>query len=95
MKEEEKKQKAFTIKRIYKKGSHTASLRIKGVHLVGQEEDPELALGKFCPRFQDVGKQQGQSSVVIKPENVEFSLAMLFNYKSLLKTENLRVFISI
>jgi hypothetical protein len=76
---------------FHQEGSHAASFLIQGVHLVGQEEDPELALGKFCPRFQDVGKQQSQSSIVIKPENVEFSLAMLFNYKSLVKTENLSV----
>jgi hypothetical protein len=76
---------------FHQEGSHAASFLVQGVHLVGQEEDPELALGKFCPCFQDVGKQQGQSSIVIKPENVEFSLAMLFYYKSLVKTENLSV----
>ncbi len=62
---------------FHQEGSHAAGFLIQGVHLVGQEEDPELALCKFCPRFQDVGKQQGQSSIVIKPENVKLSELLL------------------
>ena len=63
---------------FHQEGSHAAGFLIQGVHLVGKEEDPELALSKFRPCFQDVGKQKGQSTIIIKPKQV---FKKTFNYK--------------
>ena len=47
------------------------------VSLVGEGEDPEVALLELRPGRQDVGKQQGQAAVVVQPPDVKKAFSLL------------------
>lgn len=61
-----------TLLHSYQQGRHASGFLVQGVHLVGQEEDPELALLELGSCLENVGQQQRQTAIIVKPKTIHF-----------------------
>jgi hypothetical protein len=56
--------------KLGQQGSHVSGLPVQLVLLVGQGEDPQLAVAELLPGGEDVGQQQSEASIIVQPPDV-------------------------
>jgi len=69
--------------------SHTPSLLLQVHLLVGEDKDPQLALGEHGTRVDDEREEEGQAAGIVEPVDIDGALLLLLLCSSVVNFINI------